>query len=855
MRGFTKKFISAAVTASFLSQGAVLAAISSDTAGTRYEEPIQVLSALNIMIGDENGDFRPDDTIIRSEVTKMAVCALGLEAAAEASGGTSKFPDVSSSHWANGYINIASDLGLVIGDDTGHFRPNDKITYAEAMTIMVRALGYEPKALENGGFPSGYVLTAGENGLTDNVQGTSSQPISRGNVAYLTMNALEAKIMEQTSFGANPEYSILNKTLLESRLGVTKHEGQITAIPNSGIYGDSKLSDNQVQIDEHVYETEYNMNNLLGFNVTYYVRNENKSSEAIILALPTSGANKTLEIKADLFEKVKVQSEKKLIEYFEAETSSKTKTAEISNSARLIYNGKYADFSDELLDLTDKSGKITLLDTDKNGIYDIVYVTVYTNIVVDTVSSNGKITDKYNAAPIHLNKEVKYVIERGLERINVSDLKEYDVLSVSQSLDKKLYSIIVTNDYIDGKVSATDSDGYVINGKTYKTAQNYTDSINIGLEGKFYLDTDGKIAAVDTSSRLSSGYAYLIKAYSTDDDTVKFKLFTKDGKETTIELADKIRYNNSRSKKAAEILNILKNSGSEVSPQLITYALNSDGKLSQLNTAKDNSNNGNSNLSVFTLNYNLKNAVYNETQNKLGNIRITDETVIFNIPADSTASSDFSIASLSMFEDKESYDALIYDRTEDYTAKAIVVTNASHKISADAPIAIVKSVSSGTNSNDEITDVLRALVGGKEQTLFADTQNILKTSDGSSIAEGDIIQYKTNSDGEIVSIRILMSIADKKAEKIQNPAENSEIVYGKVTKKFDSSINVTVNDGEAKNFTLTDAVTTYSIDTTVSKNKITLAGINDIQPFDSEDKNRIFIKLYKDTVQEIVIIK
>ena len=47
-----------------------LAAVPSEAAGTRFEEAVSVLSSLNIMNGDENGQFRLDDTIIRSEVTK-----------------------------------------------------------------------------------------------------------------------------------------------------------------------------------------------------------------------------------------------------------------------------------------------------------------------------------------------------------------------------------------------------------------------------------------------------------------------------------------------------------------------------------------------------------------------------------------------------------------------------------------------------------------------------------------------------------------------------------------------------------------------------------------------------------------
>lgn len=855
MRGFTNKVITAGITATVLMQGVSgFAKIPADVAGTRYEEPIQVLSALNIMNGDENGAFRPDDTIIRSEVTKMAICALGLSDAAEASKGTSKFPDVPKSHWANGYINLATDMGIIIGDDRGKFRPNDTITYAEAMTIMVRALGYEPKAQEKGGFPSGYILTASETGLTNKVQGTASTPISRGNVAFLTANALETKLMEQTNFGSNPEYGVVNKTLLGDRLGVTKHEGQVIAIPNSSISGESKLSHGQVQIGEEVYETAYNMSNLLGFNVTYYIEDEGKGTEQLILAVPTTGKNKTLTVTSKLFEKTTEKNGKKVIEYFESENSSKTKTAEISPAAKLVYNGKHAELSDELLNIAKKSGTINLLDTDKNGVYDIIFVTVYRNMVVDTVSVNGKITDKYNQPALLLNEDVEYTIEKGLDQLKVSDLKEYDVLSIAESLDKKFYIVSVSDKAITGKVSAKNDDGFVIDGKTYEVADNYTDSITIGLEGKFYLDIDGKIAAIDTSGQLSSNYAYLVRGYETEDEVVKFRFFTKDGKDTTVTAAEKIRVNGSGGKRATEVLASLIGDGKDVTKQLVTYTTNSDGKLTAINTAKDNTSNGNTDTSNFTLNYILDDAIFTEATKKLGNIRLNDQTVIFNIPSDSKDITDYSMATIDMFEDKESYDVLVYDRTEDFTAKAIVVTNANFKTNADSPIAVVKNISTGTNNDDEITDVLRALVGGKEETIFAESEGILKKGD-KPLKAGDVIQYKKNADGEIVSIRVLLDIETKATEKAEEPAENLAIIYGKVTKKFSSSINVTVNDGETLNFKISDDVLVYSVDTQVSKNQVTLAEINDIQSFDETEQNRVFIKLYKDMVQEIVIVK
>ena len=852
MRGLSNKIVTTAIMAAMAAQNtAAFAKAPADVEGTRFEEPIQVLAALGIMIGDENGEFRPDDTIIRSEVTKMAIHAMGLESAAKSSEGVTKFPDVAKDHWANGYINLATSLGLIIGDEHGNFRPNEYITYAEAMTIMVRVLGYEPSAQKKGGYPSGYIMVGSENGLSDNVQGGMYEAITRGNVAYVTYNSLDVNMMEQVSFGQTPQYEVVEKTLLKDKLGVTKKEGQVVAIPNSAIDGESKLADGQVKIGDHVYETEYNMSNLLGHNVTYYVEDEGKASEKIILAMPIAGKNTTLNIKADMFEKITTKNGKKMIEYFETESSSKTKTAEILSTAKLIYNGKHTENSDELIDIKNSSGSVYLLDTDKDGVYDIIFVTEYTNMVVDTVSQAGRITDKYDAPSILLDEDtVDFTINKGYEKIKTSDLREYDVLSVAVSLDKKLYTIEVSNETVTGKVTGSSDDKFFIDGEGFKVAANYKKPITIGMEATFYLDIEGKIAAVDTAQALSTNYGYLMKAYKTDDEVVKAKFFTKEGKEVVITLADKIRFNGTSGKRPSDILSEIK-AGEKT---LVTYTENSDGKLTELELATDNSATGKPNTSKFTLDNKLTEAIFNEAKGTLGNVTISDKTLIFNIPAGSEDVSEYSVADISMFEDDESYDAFVYDLTEDYVAKVIIVTNASFKANASSPIAVVDKVFEGTNEDGEITDVLSGVSEGKEIELYAKEKGILVNGE-SALKTGDIIQYKANPDGEITEIRVLMSISDKDTEKTTKPAENLETVYGKVVRKFASSINVTVNDGEVVNYKLPEDINVYSVDTTLSKNQVSVAEASDIQNFDAEEGNRVFIKLYKDVVSEIVIIK
>lgn len=826
------------------------AAIPSDVKGTRYEEPVQILSALKIMVGDENGEFRLDDTIIRSEVTKMAVHVLGLEDAAESAKGQTMFDDVSTDHWANGYINLAVSQGIIEGDGDGNFRPNAPITYAEAMTIMVRATGYTVSAEGKGGYPQGYIQVATSNGLTKNVQGSSAEEISRGNVAYLTTNALESRLMEQTGFGSGASYEITDKTLLKDYLKVTKDSGQIIAIENTSLSGSSNLGKNQIKIGDKIFDAAYNMNDLLGYNVEYYVKEYKDGSNELILAMPIKNKNNELIISADLFSKLTTKNNNTAIEYYSSESSSKVSSAELDKNAVLIYNGKYEDMDTSLLDMSDKSGSITLLDTNKDSKYDIAFVKSYENIVVDSATSN-KISDKYSETILKLDDNVDYRITKGLEEISISDLNEYDVLSVYASLDGKLYDIAVTSKKIEGRVSGKDSNGFIIiDGEKYKVAPNYTNTISIGTDGVFYLDIDGRIAATTAASNLSSNYGYLTRAYysKNTDEKASFKIFTMDNKEVTFEGTDKIKFNSVRNVSAEEVVNTINGENNSTSAQLITYAVNSDNKITAINTAVDNSSTGAVNNNKFTLNYSLSNAKFSKSLSKLGNVKIDSETVVFDVSGDN------SVRNADMFEDGQVYDALIYDLTDNYTAKAVVVTKTQLSASADAPIAVVKEIMSASNSDDEQTDMLVALVDGKEVSVYAENENVLAKG-GNKLEMGDIIQYKTNSDDEIVSVRLLLDINDKDNEMIASPDKDLETVYGKVTKKFTNSINVTVNGGSAANYAIPSDVTVYSVDMTKSKNNILTAKVSDIEVYDKDENNRVFLKIYDDVVEEIVIIK
>jgi len=111
--------------------------------GQWFNTAVSTLAKLGIINGRTETTFAPNEPITRAELTTIVA-----RLSEKQYSGESKFSDVSG-HWAEGYINLASSMGWVEGDGDGTFRPNDKITRAEVMTLINRVLNRVPLSAED----------------------------------------------------------------------------------------------------------------------------------------------------------------------------------------------------------------------------------------------------------------------------------------------------------------------------------------------------------------------------------------------------------------------------------------------------------------------------------------------------------------------------------------------------------------------------------------------------------------------------------------------------------------------------------------------------------------------------------
>ena len=151
---------------------------------------INELELLNIVDGDENGNFRPKEQLTRAEFVKLVVAALGEDNLAQSFNKT-RFKDCEG-HWAAGYIETGVADGFISGYDDEKFGPEDTVTFAQAIKMLVSAIGYETYAANSGGWPTGYMKYGSSLGITRGISGAANDAaVTRELAAVLVDNTIK----------------------------------------------------------------------------------------------------------------------------------------------------------------------------------------------------------------------------------------------------------------------------------------------------------------------------------------------------------------------------------------------------------------------------------------------------------------------------------------------------------------------------------------------------------------------------------------------------------------------------------------------------------------------------------------
>ncbi|NPV44748.1 MAG: hypothetical protein HPY70_12370 [Firmicutes bacterium] len=530
------------------------AAVAEDVKDTEYEDAVVRLGALNVLTGFPDGTFRPDNPITRAQFAAVAVRLLGLDDAAKYAKGTTQFSDVGADHWASGYINIAVNRGIIKGYPDGTFMPEKEVTYNEAVTMLVRVLGYGPAADSEGTWPANYIAKGAELGVTDGVSFYGGAPAKRGDIALMSDNSLDIPLMERVGYGDEATYEVKeDKTLLTDKIKAETKKAILVATP----LVDLNLDDDEISVrlwddSSEEYETATEE-----FDV---YKDANIDFEAFLGEEVTLWLNKDDEV----FFVERETAKKDLVVGQIDEIDADSVTIVFDNGDDDEYD--FADSVKVYINLKDDSYDETNLAVgmyvkailDEDGEIATVVATDWSvGVVEDVDEDDEEIEFKYVEASAFEDNSGDLALEDMEYDLDLSDLEEDMIVyyySVLVDEDDEIYKFFFET-YDKTKVGELeeykDEDYVVVDGKEYDLAyalvgdNDFADITGLlGDDVKVFFGKDGKVVMIelDTASEEEKDYALVTDvAYDADkynNYTAYIKLLTASGDIIEYEVSD-----------------------------------------------------------------------------------------------------------------------------------------------------------------------------------------------------------------------------------------------------------------------------------------------------------------------------
>ena len=169
------------------------------------KEAVDVMAAVGVLAGYDNGEFGATDTLTRAQACKIiAYLDLGKDVA-EALPAVQVFSDLSANNWAAKYVAYCADAGYVSGVGDKKFAPDEKVTGYQFGKMLLCALGYDQKIEEMTG--SSWEIKVAKlmesNSISKGTSKLGSAVLTREEAAQMTLNALKTPTVEYATKGSN----------------------------------------------------------------------------------------------------------------------------------------------------------------------------------------------------------------------------------------------------------------------------------------------------------------------------------------------------------------------------------------------------------------------------------------------------------------------------------------------------------------------------------------------------------------------------------------------------------------------------------------------------------------------------
>ena len=729
---------------------------------TYGDEAIIHLNKLGIM---EN-DVKADDYMTRGEFAQVIHNLIGD---AEPVAGTYLFGDLPLDHKHYEAIQRCVQRGYMGGYE-GLIRPDDYVTYIEAMTVMARVLNYADYAKNNGDYTRGYYTTAKMLGLLNNTNITSSDlPMTNENVAAMLYNAMKCNVNKLAQI--NPfyyEYMAVDKTLAYKMLSLNHIKGVMNFNGYMDITGSNLSGEYLVVIDNYRFSSknlDISFRNLIGQEVSvYYDDNYN-----IVSIAPTS---KNTVLTVTRFDFVSLSD--KVFKYLENDVERKVN---IDAKAVCFLNGKPVLDFDATGFTKSHFADVRLVDNDDDMYFDAIFVSVYETFVVHSVDSEGVVSSYNNGVSVDLGEEngkETIVYNASGNIVSPDAITPNSVVSIVES-DDFIYVKFV-NSLVEGTVDVIDDYSVTVNKLEIDIPNGtkpYFDNIKLGDYVTTFFDFDNRIVYVEKNVNLSSdiqfGFVADCDLKLGIDNTLKLKIFTKEGKMEILNVKNKFRMNGipetvSKYAKKDDFYN-----KGKIKQSVILYKLNSNREIYEITSAA--SYLGEDEDGFIQTASKLKQSLV--ASGYKSQIFVDGSTTFFRVPSsDFSNDEDYEIMLRSEVPTtaQHTVDAYNFSKNNGY-ADVVVMYGKSSPLNYNTKLSVITKISEGLDNNGETVLKVSHFVDSSVVSGVAKKADIItKVKD---YKPGDSVRIST-LDGEIVACEKIYDYDGKDDEKFTKSSKGGE---------------------------------------------------------------------------------
>lgn len=467
--------------------------VDSDTA-----QNVEVLQMMNVLNGISSTQFSPNATLTRAQFTKMAVMILGKGTQVGNYQNFTIFPDVKSSHWASGYVNLAvrGDQKFIGGFSNGTFGPDQTITFGQAVTILMRLLGYTDSDVGMN-WPSGYLIAADSAGLTSGVPLEAGGAISRAQAAKLFVNLLNTPKKEGTvTFGESVAAAVQkNVILIDSN---AKADDGAPAIETSANASPVKLAGTHAPTL------------LNGRRGTLLL---DKNGKAWAFVPSAIGGAKDIVVGSAKAGKI---------------VDKQGKEYTLTASCKAYYKGKETTYGEVFVNL--RSGSQLTLHFGLTGKVECVYVgsTATESAVVIDQDGNGK------RLGVLTGGRTDYTIYRQGEKVSATDLRAYDVATYISGENKiQISTFRLTGRYDNAYPNTEAPTKIIVMGTEFDVLPSAVSSLSgfkVGDQITLLLTEDAKVAGVAKPDKIRANGIGIAKVSGSDVKVELLEGLTLSGK-------------------------------------------------------------------------------------------------------------------------------------------------------------------------------------------------------------------------------------------------------------------------------------------------------------------------------------